>query len=221
MRYWGNKCYFAVGRDIDTLLGGRLQVQQFTAEWKLQDAGVDPMIQAKSWSFTRIFQQQMDFHALFIINFDINQSILVTIYIDVRPQFLLGGILTGFYTAIRSIGGFLSGVGSLFGVSEAFADVSQLVPKEDKLKAPDNYQEASKQRLQSSIESQPPIFRRFCIALFSIFCSLLGSIFGWNALYDKRHFLGAALILGSWLLSGGGFLLYWLILFPTTWRWIV
>jgi len=87
------------------------------------------------------------------------------------------------------------------------------------LKAPNDYHDKSKKSLPTGIAGQAVLKRRFYIALFSVFFGLLGSLFGWNALYDKRHFLGAALILGGLLLAGAGILLFWLGAFSTTWGW--
>ena len=96
---------------------------------------------------------------------------------------------------------------------------SQLPYKETELKAPNDYHDKSKKSLPTGIAGQAVLKRRFYIALFSVFFGLLGSLFGWNALYDKRHFLGAALILGGLLLAGAGILLFWLGAFSTTWGW--
>jgi hypothetical protein len=65
-----------------------------------------------------------------------------------------------------------------------------------------------------------PLVHRFFLAIFCIFFCLICSFFGWNYLYDKRHFLGVSLILGGCLLAGGGILLCWLTIFPVTWGWI-
>src|SRR5205823_5060611 len=96
-----------------------------------------------------------------------------------------------------SIGGNFSRVSSSFGVAKASVNDPQLPYKQANLNTSNNYQAESKQSQQASISRQPSFGSRFCIALVSIFVGLIGSLFGGNALDDKRHLLGPALIFGS------------------------
>jgi hypothetical protein len=71
----------------------------------------------------------------------------------------------------------------------------------------------------TSEPSEPPIGRRFFIALLCGFLGLILSGFGWNYFYDERRILGAALVILGFFVLSGGFLLYWLTGFPSTWGW--
>ena len=168
-------------------------------------------------SLTKIFEHQIGSRSESSGN--INYLNHMNRYIS--PQLPLSSVLHCIDGTLGCIGGFIGRIGSMFSIGEAVAYEPQLPHEQKNLNTSNNYQAEGKQSQQSSINRQPPFGRRFCIALVSIFFGLIWSLFGGNALYDKRHLLGAALILEGWFLAGGGILLYWLTFCPSTWGWFL
>lgn len=108
-------------------------------------------------------------------------------------------------------------ISSFSRVGKALADHPQLPAKKYELAATNNNQYESQKGLPTSIGRQFSVKSEFYIALFSIFLSLLCALLGGDALYDKRHFLGATLIIGGLLIASVGLLLFWLAYHPVVW----
>jgi hypothetical protein len=87
-----------------------------------------------------------------------------------------------------------------------------LKPEHADLDTADQHQSASK-------EHQPPIGRRFLVALASLLLTLSISSWGWKNFDHQRRLLGAAAIGSGLLLGCAGLGLWWATGFPSTWGW--
>jgi hypothetical protein len=74
---------------------------------------------------------------------------------------------------------------------------------------------------KSSEHDEPPVGRRFIIALFGNLAGIWIGMFGWKFFDSRRRLLGSVFIGGGGLLSLISLGLFWLTNFPSTWNWLI
>lgn len=106
-------------------------------------------------------------------------------------------------------------------ISHALLNQTQLPDKQNHLSARNEKQEESGQCCKTCEASDAPIYRRFFFALFSFALGLLLIALGGNALYDKRRFLGTALVSCGVIFPALGLGLWFLNSFRWSWDWFL